>query len=237
MVDAYAGSMASGAFAHLNNSIKISGAELAPRRCAEQVVGSASVTKYQLDAAGRPSLLKTGKGNSIDDGAKPAGINMTVAAVRSSPSAIPGRGHQMLQWTAGEKRPAVRQRTQLRHTDAAREYACDRRQSGSSTRRGTGEGKGVDRREQKSDWKTVFPFEIKVKNRIFISSPSLSLPPPHRHPSRRRGRLNSFPQRTRRAPRDRGDELGHVGVQRVYGCKKRLNRASQILNRHGHASR
>ena len=55
----------------------------------EQVVGSSGMTKFQM-RDGRPELFNLPEVNFIDDGAgKPVGINASLAAARSRPSAIP----------------------------------------------------------------------------------------------------------------------------------------------------
>jgi phosphoglycolate phosphatase-like HAD superfamily hydrolase len=126
----------------------------------EQVVGSTGVTKYQLDAAGRPSLLKTAKVQFIDDGpGKPAGINMTIGRRPIFAFGNSDGDHQMLQWTMAGSGP--RFAGIVRHTDAAREYAYDRPSKIGQLDKAWDEAKakGWTVVDMKSDWKTVFPFE------------------------------------------------------------------------------
>ncbi|MGM4893177.1 HAD family hydrolase [Tardiphaga sp. 839_C3_N1_4] len=126
----------------------------------EQVVGSTGVTKYQLDAAGRPSLLKTAKMQFIDDGpGKPAGINMTIGRRPIFAFGNSDGDHQMLQWTMAGSGP--RFAGIVHHTDAAREYAYDRPSKIGQLDKAWEEAKakGWTVVDMKQDWKKVFAFE------------------------------------------------------------------------------
>ncbi|MDO8981062.1 MAG: HAD family hydrolase [Afipia sp.] len=126
----------------------------------EQVVGSTGVTKYQLDAAGRPSLLKTAKVQFIDDGpGKPVGINMMIGRRPIFAFGNSDGDHQMLQWTmagSGARFAGI-----VHHTDAAREYAYDRPSKIGQLDKAWEEAKakGWTVVDMKRDWKKVFAFE------------------------------------------------------------------------------
>ena len=126
----------------------------------EQVVGSTGVTKYQLDATGRASLLKTAKVQFIDDGpGKPAGINMMIGRRPIFAFGNSDGDHQMLQWTVAGS--GARFAGIVHHTDAAREYAYDRPSKIGQLDKAWEEAKtrGWTVVDMKRDWKRVFGFE------------------------------------------------------------------------------
>ena len=128
----------------------------------EQVVGSSIKTKFEM-RDGRPTLFRTPEVNFIDDkSGKPVGIyehigRHPIAAFGNSDGDL-----EMLQWTtmdgAGPRLGMI-----VHHTDAEREYAYDKN---------TDVGRldvALDAAQlnnwtvvdMKSDWKTIFPFEMK----------------------------------------------------------------------------
>jgi phosphoglycolate phosphatase-like HAD superfamily hydrolase len=126
----------------------------------EQVVGSSGVTQYRLDAAGKPSLLKTAKVQFIDDGSgKPVGINMMIGRRPIFAFGNSDGDQQMLQWTmagSGARFAGI-----VHHTDAAREYAYDRPSKIGQLDKALVEAKakGWTVVDMKQDWKKVFAFE------------------------------------------------------------------------------
>ena len=126
----------------------------------EQVVGSSGVTQYRLDAAGKPSLLKTAKVQFIDDGpGKPVGINMMIGRRPIFAFGNSDGDQQMLQWTmagSGARFAGI-----VHHTDAAREYAYDRPSKIGQLDKALVEAKtkGWTVVDMKQDWKKVFAFE------------------------------------------------------------------------------
>jgi phosphoglycolate phosphatase-like HAD superfamily hydrolase len=126
----------------------------------EQVVGSSGVTEFQLDAAGKPSLLKTAKVQFVDDGpGKPVGINMVIGRRPILAFGNSDGDHQMLQWTmagSGARFAGI-----VHHTDAAREYAYDRPSKIGKLDKALDEAKAKDWTvvDMRQDWKKVFAFE------------------------------------------------------------------------------
>ena len=126
----------------------------------EQVVGSSGVVKFEINAAGKPELLKLATVEFVDDGpGKPAGINRFIGrrpifALGNSDGDL-----QMLRWTAAG--PGARFLGIVHHTDAQREYAYDRQSTIGKL------DKAWDAAVQHgwtvvdiaSDWRTVFAFE------------------------------------------------------------------------------
>jgi phosphoglycolate phosphatase-like HAD superfamily hydrolase len=92
----------------------------------EQVVGSSGATRFQIGPDGKPVLRKLAKVEFIDDGpGKPAGINRFIGRRPIFAFGNSDGDLQMLQWTAaggGARFMAI-----VRHTDAEREYAYDRK--------------------------------------------------------------------------------------------------------------
>ena len=70
----------------------------------EQVVGSSGVVKFQMDAGGKPSLLKTPKIEFVDEGpGKPVGINRFIGRRPIFAFGNSDGDLQMLQWTDGRR--------------------------------------------------------------------------------------------------------------------------------------
>jgi phosphoglycolate phosphatase-like HAD superfamily hydrolase len=123
----------------------------------EQVVGSSIKTKFEM-RDGKPVLLRLPELNFIDDKeGKPVGIHShigrrPIAAFGNSDGDL-----QMLQWTsAGE---GARFALYVHHTDAAREWAYDRKSHIGRLDKGLDEAKakGWTVVDMKADWKVVFP--------------------------------------------------------------------------------
>ena len=127
----------------------------------EQVVGSSIKTRFEMKD-GSPTLFRLPEINFIDDKAgKPVGINeyigrRPIAAFGNSDGDL-----EMLQWTTLTGGPGFG--LIVHHTDADREYAYDRKTpfghldvalDAASVNQWT----VVD---MKTDWKVVFPFELK----------------------------------------------------------------------------
>lgn len=124
----------------------------------EQVVGSSGVATYRIAADGTPTLLKEAKVEFIDDGpGKPVGINRFIGRRPIVAFGNSDGDQQMLQWTAaGSGAHLV---VLIRHTDAEREFAYDRRSHVGRLDKALDEA--TARRwvvvDMKRDWLTVFP--------------------------------------------------------------------------------
>jgi hypothetical protein len=125
----------------------------------EQVVGSSIKTQFEM-RDGKPVLKRLPEMDFIDDKeGKPVGIHKVigrrpVAAFGNSDGDL-----QMLQWTAagdGSRFALI-----VHHTDAAREWAYDRKSSIGHLDKALDEAqaKGWTVVDMKHDWKVVFPFE------------------------------------------------------------------------------
>jgi len=127
----------------------------------EQVIGSSINTKFEL-RDGKPVLVRLPEISFFDDGpGKPVGIQMhigrrPIAAFGNSDGDL-----QMFQWTAAGPRPSFC--LYVHHTDADREWAYDRTSSIGRLDKGLDEAKarGWTVVDMKTDWKHVFPFELK----------------------------------------------------------------------------
>jgi haloacid dehalogenase-like hydrolase len=125
----------------------------------EQVVGSSGKLKFDL-RDGKPLLLKQPELNFFDDKAgKPIAIQTyigrrPIAAFGNSDGDL-----QMLQWTCGGA--GARFCLYVHHTDAAREWAYDRKSHIGQLDKGLDEAKaeGWTVVDMKNDWKKVFAFE------------------------------------------------------------------------------
>jgi phosphoglycolate phosphatase-like HAD superfamily hydrolase len=126
----------------------------------EQVVGSSGVVTFQMDAGGKPSLLKTPKIEFVDDGpGKPVGINRFIGRRPIFSFGNSDGDLQMLQWTtagAGARFAGI-----VHHTDAEREYAYDRQSKVGKLDKALDEAgvKSWTVVDMKRDWKTIFPAE------------------------------------------------------------------------------
>jgi hypothetical protein len=122
----------------------------------EQVVGSSIKTKFEL-RDGRPVLVRLPELNFIDDkDGKPVGIHQyigrrPIAAFGNSDGDL-----QMLQWTTAGS--GARFALLVHHTDAAREWAYDRKSSIGRLDKALDEAKanGWTVVDMKKDWKSIF---------------------------------------------------------------------------------
>jgi phosphoglycolate phosphatase-like HAD superfamily hydrolase len=124
----------------------------------EQVVGSSGTVTLQMDAGGKPSLLKTPKIEFVDDGpGKPVGINRFIGRRPIFAFGNSDGDLQMLQWTAAGG--GARFMGLVHHTDAEREYAYDRKSKIGKLDKALDEAtvRGWAVIDMKKDWKTIFP--------------------------------------------------------------------------------
>ena len=127
----------------------------------EQIIGSSILTQFQM-RGGKPVLLRLPKIDFVDDKeGKPVAIQMRIgrrpiAAFGNSDGDLP-----MLEWTAAGSGP--RFCLYVHHTDAAREWAYDRKSSVGQLDKGLDEAlaKGWTVVDMKRDWKVIYPFDIK----------------------------------------------------------------------------
>lgn len=127
----------------------------------EQVIGSSIKTTFEL-RDGKPALVRLPEINFIDDKAgKPVGINQhigrrPIAAFGNSDGDL-----QMLQWTTAGS--GARFALLVHHTDAAREWAYDRKSSIGHLDKALDEARqrGWTVVSMKQDWKVIYPFEKK----------------------------------------------------------------------------
>ena len=123
----------------------------------EQVIGSSIKTKFEV-RGGQPALVRLPQINFIDDkDGKPVGINQhigrrPIAAFGNSDGDL-----QMLQWTAAGAGPRLM--LYVHHTDAAREWAYDRKSHIGRFDKGLDEARarGWTVVDMKQDWKVIYP--------------------------------------------------------------------------------
>lgn len=129
----------------------------------EQVIGSSVKTKFEL-RDGKPALVRLPELNFNDDKeGKPVAINQhigrrPIAAFGNSDGDL-----QMLQWTTAGR--GARFALIVRHTDAEREWAYDRRSSIGHLDKALDEARaqGWTVVDMKRDWKRIFAFEKQAK--------------------------------------------------------------------------
>jgi phosphoglycolate phosphatase-like HAD superfamily hydrolase len=125
----------------------------------EQVVGSSGVTRFELGPGG-PVLLKEAKLDFLDDGpGKPAGINRFIGRRPTFAFGNSDGDQQMLEWTGAGS--GLRFMGIVHHTDAAREWAYDRKSSIGELDKALDEAlaRGWLVVDMKRDWKRVYPFD------------------------------------------------------------------------------
>jgi phosphoglycolate phosphatase-like HAD superfamily hydrolase len=125
----------------------------------EQVVGSVGETKLEM-RNGKPVLVKLPKINLVDDKAgKPVGINRFIGRLPILAFGNSDGDQQMLQWTAAGD--GARFMGIVHHTDAAREWAYDRKSSIGRLDKALDEAlaKGWTVVDMKQDWKVIYPFQ------------------------------------------------------------------------------
>jgi phosphoglycolate phosphatase-like HAD superfamily hydrolase len=126
----------------------------------EQVIGSSVLTRFSLRPDRVPVLLREPKMDFIDDGpGKPVGINKVIGRRPILAFGNSDGDQQMLQWTAAGSGP--RFLGLVRHTDAEREWAYDRRSRVGRLDKALDEAtaRGWTVVDMKADWKKVFAFE------------------------------------------------------------------------------
>ena len=125
----------------------------------EQVIGSTGETKLEM-RNGTPVLVKLAKVNHVDDKAgKPVGINRFIGRRPVLAFGNSDGDQQMLEWTAAG--PGARLMGLVRHTDAEREWAYDRKSAIGRLDKALDEAatKGWTVVDMKRDWKIVYPFQ------------------------------------------------------------------------------
>jgi len=123
----------------------------------EQVVGSSVKTKYEV-RDGKPVLVRLPEINFIDDkAAKPVGINEHIGRRPIMAFGNSDGDFEMLEWTTSGSGP--RFGLLVYHTDAAREWAYDRKSHIGKLDRGLDEGpkRGWTIVNMKDDWRRIFP--------------------------------------------------------------------------------
>jgi len=127
----------------------------------EQVVGTAGVTKYGYDKAGKPFLLKEPKLLLNDDKAgKPEGIHLMIGRRPHFAFGNSDGDREMLEYTTAGDAPRLA--LLVHHDDAEREYAYD-----AKTKVGTFSDALMSEAKKsnwtvvsmKNDWKRIFAFE------------------------------------------------------------------------------
>ena len=125
----------------------------------EQVIGTTGETKLEV-RDGKPVLVKLPKINLVDDGpGKPVGINRYIGRRPIFAFGNSDGDLQMLEWTtAGE---GLRFAGIVHHTDAAREWAYDRKSPIGKLDKALDEAavKGWTVVDMKKDWKRIFPSD------------------------------------------------------------------------------
>ena len=132
----------------------------------EQVVGTASTTKYEYNKDGRPTLFKEPKLTLFDDfGGKAEGIHLMIGRRPYAAFGNSTGDQQMLEYAgAGD---GMRLMMLVLHDDAQREYAYGPAQGLPDTKVGTFTQALYDEAKKdgwivisiKKDWKRIFSFE------------------------------------------------------------------------------
>jgi phosphoserine phosphatase len=123
----------------------------------EQVVGSTIATEYRVKD-GVPGIVRLPKVDFVDDKAgKPVGIQKFVGRRPILAFGNSDGDYEMLEWTTSG--PGPRLGLILRHDDAEREYAYDRKSPFGRLDKALDEapGKGWRIVSMKDDWNSVFP--------------------------------------------------------------------------------
>lgn len=127
----------------------------------EQVFGSSIKTKFEMQN-GKPVLTRLPEIEFIDDKeGKPVGINQFIGRRPIAAFGNSDGDHQMLQWTAAGD--GARLMLLVRHTDAEREWAYDRKSAIGHLDKALDEAraKGWMVVDMKKDWKVIYPFQLK----------------------------------------------------------------------------
>jgi hypothetical protein len=125
----------------------------------EQVIGSSIKTQFAM-RDGKPVLVRLPAVNFIDDKVgKPIGINQHIGRRPILAFGNSDGDLQMLQWTAAGS--GARFMGLVHHTDAAREWAYDRKSAIGRLDKALDEAsaKSWTVVDMKADWKRIFAFE------------------------------------------------------------------------------
>ena len=126
-----------------------------------QVIGSSIKTKYDYND-GNPVIRRLPELNFIDDKeGKPEGINQYIGMKPVFASGNSDGDLQMLRWANANTYPSFK--LYVHHTDSIREWAYDRNSSVGRLDKGLDEANenGWTVIDMKSDWKVIYPFELK----------------------------------------------------------------------------
>jgi len=127
----------------------------------EQVVGTASKTKFTIGESGKPELIKAPDILYVDDKTgKPEGIHLVIGRRPRAAFGNSDGDEEMLQWT--QSGGGARLMLLVHHDDAQREYAY-----GPDTKVGTFSNELMDVATKggwtvvsmKKDWRRIFPFD------------------------------------------------------------------------------
>jgi hypothetical protein len=124
----------------------------------EQVVGSTIKTKFEI-RDGKPVIIRLAELDFIDDKeGKPVAINKFIGRRPIFAFGNSDGDHEMLLWTAAGG--GARFMGLVRHTDAEREWAYDRKSSIGRLDKALDDAraKGWTVVDMKKDWKRVFAF-------------------------------------------------------------------------------
>ncbi|HNP37258.1 MAG TPA: HAD family hydrolase [Woeseiaceae bacterium] len=122
------------------------------------VVGSSLKTRFEI-IDGEPQLMRLPELGFInDDGGKPEGINLHIGRRPIAAFGNSDGDMQMLQWTTAGDGPRLG--AIVHHTDAAREYAYDRKSSVGALDKAldAAPANGWIVIDMKKDWKSIFPL-------------------------------------------------------------------------------
>jgi hypothetical protein len=125
----------------------------------EQVVGSSGKLKFEM-RAGKPSLIKLPELDFFDDKAgKPVGIQTYIGRRPVMAFGNSDGDLQMLQWTTAGS--GARFALLVHHTDAAREWAYDRKSGIGPLDKALDEAQAMGWTvvDMKQDWKTIYQAE------------------------------------------------------------------------------
>jgi phosphoglycolate phosphatase-like HAD superfamily hydrolase len=127
----------------------------------EQVVGSSIKTRFEL-RDGKPVLARLPEWDFVDDNdGKPIGINSHIGRRPVASFGNSDGDLEMLQWTTAGR--GARFAAIVHHTDAAREWAYDRRSTVGHLDKAldAAHQKGWTVVDMKSDWRVVYPGEAR----------------------------------------------------------------------------
>jgi phosphoglycolate phosphatase-like HAD superfamily hydrolase len=127
----------------------------------EQVIGSTVATKFEMDAAGAPELMRQPKLDYFNDGpGKPVAIERVIGRRPILAFGNSDGDQQMLEWTAAGE--GARFMGLIRHTDAAREFAYDRGSRIGKLDKALDEAtaRGWTIVDMKQDWRAIYPSAV-----------------------------------------------------------------------------